>query len=86
LPQLPKAYLRIVSNQILSDEKDHLALFEMMMENLEAELQKSFKDQILEKFRISQSPNVVNIFSKFCNLSKKSDDFEKLVTKLYETK
>lgn len=56
------------------------------MENLEADLQKSFKDHILEKFKNSYSPNVVNIFSKFCNLAKDSDDFEKLVTKLYETK
>jgi hypothetical protein len=86
LPQLPKGYLGVVTRQILSEDQDHLGLFEIMMSNLEADLQKSFKDHLLEKFKISQSPNIVNIYAKFCNMSKDSDDFEKLVQKLYETK
>ena len=86
MPQLPKNYLSFITKQILSDDQDHLSLFETMMTTLEVDLQKSFKDHLLEKFKISQSPNIVDIYARFCNMSRNSDDFEILVNNLYTTK
>ena len=57
-----------------------------MIPVLEADLQKSFKEHLLEKFKKFPSPNVVKIYGRFCNMAKNSDDFENLVTNLYITK
>jgi hypothetical protein len=50
---------------------------------LELDLQKSFKDHLLEVFKNRPQPNIINIFAKFCNLSQKSEDFESLVTTFF---
>lgn len=85
LPQLPNKVqmMACVARQILADDQDHLGLFEVMMGELEADLHKSFRDLLLERFKKSQSPNVVNIYARFCNMCKDSEDFESLVTNLY---
>lgn len=86
MPQLPRSYFALVTSQILSDDNDHLSLFETMFSHLEADLQKSFKDHLFEKFKIFHSQNIVNIYSKYCNLMRESEDFETLVSALYKTK
>ena len=86
LPELSQKhlYFSFITKQILSDDQDYLSLFEAILPTLSIDLQKSFKDHVLEKFKMAKGLNVVNIYAKFCNMASQEEDFENMVLTFFK--